>query len=165
MACGLQLLQQTLLVIPAMLLTVLPDFDDRTPHAARRSSRVIWQERYEGIAVVAYQRGKAIAGISGPWSNRYALTWWQFNPDGQFEIFDTLQDAMHAVELRAHGTSTRPAPSQRPAALLPQRPSFWGRIRSWFASSESAGAATVARMRQRYLNAEADLSGLNFNAQ
>jgi len=147
-----------------MLLTVLPDFDDLAPHAARKPSPVVWQERYEGIAVVAYQGGKAIAGISGPWSNRFALTWWQVNPDGQFEIFDTLAEAMQAVELRAQVTCSMPAPTQRPPALRPQRASLWARVRAWFGADEAAGAAALARLRQRYLNAEADLSGLNFTA-
>jgi hypothetical protein len=149
-----------------MLLTALPAFDNRNPHAgARDSAHVVWQQRYEGIAVVAYQGGKAIAGISGPWSNRYALTWWQVNPDGQFEIFDTLEEAMHAVELRVQATSSSmPAPAQWPPALRPQRPSLWARVRAWFGSDENAGAAAVARLRQRYLIAEADLSGLHFSA-
>jgi hypothetical protein len=149
-----------------MLLTALPDFENCIPHvAARKSPRVVWQERYEGIAVVAYQGGKAIAGISGPWSNRYALTWWQVNPEGQFQIFDTLEDAMQAVERRAQATSSLPAPTQWPPALRPQRPSLWARVRAWFAADENASAAAVARLRQRCLNAEADLDGLHFNAR
>src|SRR4051794_8182504 len=36
-----------------------------------------WRQRYEGVLMVAYLDGKAVAGISGPWPvNQYALTWW-----------------------------------------------------------------------------------------
>ena len=68
-----------------MLLSVLPDFDQRTPHVApvRKPSRIVWQQRYEGVAVVAYQGGKAVACISGPWSSKYVLTWWEPMPGGQ----------------------------------------------------------------------------------
>lgn len=157
-----------------MLLSVLPDFDQRTPHAtpARKPTRIVWQERYEGIAVVAYQGGKAVAGISGPWSGKYALTWWDPMPGGQLEIFDTLTEARESVERRMHAyasgraaevfavTDGSPAPDRHDSwfslllrALVPNR-----------RRTSGSRPGRAQEMRQRYLNQETDLSGLNFSA-
>src|SRR3954452_14138339 len=114
-----------------MFVSILSDFQQRAPHpVVRPVSRIVWQERYEGIAIVAYRGGKAIAGISGPWSNRYVLTWWQPNPEGQLEIFDTLQAARQAVESRCETQPLRPI--QIPAVRMP-RPSFLSRLFAWSA--------------------------------
>ena len=142
-----------------MFVSVLPDFQQRTPHStARPAHRVVWQERYEGIAVVAYRGGKAIAGISGPWSNRYVLTWWQPNPAGQLEIFDTLDAARAAVE--DHCRVEGPRSIQIPAVRMP-RPSWIARL---FAGSRRKPPSTLELLRQRSQREEADLSGLSFSA-
>jgi len=142
-----------------MLLTVAPDFDIRTPHLAPRASRrIVWQERYDGIAVVAYQGGRAIAGISGPWSNRYALTWWQPHMNAQLEIFDTLEAAKQAVEAQLDAPSV--APRAHVPALQPTRTSWLTRARRWLHRRH----ADVAALRSRSQRADADLSGLNFSA-
>ena len=48
------------------------------PAAATPATRSLqWRSRYDGLVSVAYIDGKAVAGISGPWSGKYALTWWE----------------------------------------------------------------------------------------
>lgn len=157
--------------MPIMLLTVLPDFDQRTP-LTRKSPRIVWQQRYEGVAVVAYQGGKAVACISGPWSSKFVLTWWEPMPGGQLEIFDTQDDAMQAVERRisvfACGrqievvavTGNGPAPDRNESW-------FTMLLRAFLPRRRHTGATQPGRvheLRQRYLNEDTDLSGLHFSA-
>jgi hypothetical protein len=157
-----------------MLLTFLPDFDQHTPHAAltRKPARIVWQQRYEGIAVVAYQGGKAMACISGPWSSKYVLTWWEPMPGGQLEIFDTQEDAMQAVERRIQVYACgRPVEvfivdGNAPA---PERNYSWLTLllRTFFPGHHRARGVNpehVHALRRRYLNEGADLTGLSFNA-
>ena len=144
-----------------MFVSVLPDFQQRTPHTnpGRPASRVVWQQRYDGIAVVAYRGGKAIAGISGPWSNRYVLTWWQPNPAGQLEIFDTLDAARQAVEARCQAASSKSI--QVPAVRMP-RPSWLARLFAWPRRKNPQHSLDL--IRQRSQREPADLSGLSFSA-
>ncbi len=83
-----------------------------------------WRQRYEGVLVVAYLDGKAVAGISGPWPvNQYALTWWDRPmPARQLELFDSLAAAQKRVEdwafrMRTIGVVDRP-PANDP--ILPE---------------------------------------------
>ena len=143
-----------------MFVSVLTDFQQRTPHTTvRPANRVVWQERYEGIAIVAYRGGKAIAGISGPWSNRYVLTWWQPNPAGQLEIFDTLDAAREAVETRCQALT--PKSIQIPAVRMP-RPSWVARL--FARPRRNTGENSLDLLRQRSQREPADLSGLSFSA-
>jgi len=59
-----------------------------------------WRQRYEGVLMVAYLDGKAVAGVSGPWPvNQFALTWWDRPmPARQLELFDSLAAAQRRVE-------------------------------------------------------------------
>ena len=146
-----------------MLLSLLPDFDQRSAHPvpARKTSCIVWQERYEGIAVVAYLSGKAIAGISGPWSGHYALTWWVPNPDAQLEIFETLEAAKEAVETRCQTLAQEPV--NVPAMRMP-RPSWLARL---FVRprKRSADADAVASLRRRALREhDPDLAVPSFSA-
>jgi len=146
-----------------MLLSLLPDFDQRCAHPvpARKTSSIIWQERYEGIAVVAYLGGKAIAGISGPWSGHYALTWWIPNPDAQLEIFPTLDAAKQAVEQRC--PSVAPEPINVPAVRMP-RPSWLARLFTR-ARKERSDCVAVTTLRRRALRQhDADLAAPSFSA-
>ena len=157
-----------------MLLSVLPDFDQRIPHVApvRKPSRIVWQQRYEGIALVAYQGGKAVACVSGPWSGKYVLTWWEPMPGGQLEIFDTVDQACEAVERRINVLACgRPAevhavdmshPAEEPSASW-----FEMLLRAFLPSRRRKHAVDVGslqQLRQRYFAQETDLSGLNFSA-
>jgi hypothetical protein len=83
-----------------------------------------WRQRYEGVLMVAYLDGKAVAGISGPWPvNQFALTWWDRPvPARQLELFDSLAAAQRRVEdwawrMRTIGVVDRP-PANDP--LLPE---------------------------------------------
>src|SRR5476651_421671 len=70
-------------------------------NTGRSRNRIVWQSRYEGCVAVAYVNGRAIAGISGPWSDKYALTCWERpTPVGRLELFDSLDAAKQAVEHR-----------------------------------------------------------------
>jgi hypothetical protein len=122
------------------------------------SGRIVWQQRYEGIAHVAYRGGKAIAGVSGPWSDRYALIWWDERPaaSNPLELFETLEAAMHAVEERSGRAMPQIANPVTPD-VNPQRggwAGFWSRRRH----------RDTAASHQRRFDAELDLSGLNFSA-
>lgn len=146
-----------------MLLSLLPDFDQRSEHPTpRKTSSIVWQERYEGIAVVAYIGGKAIAGISGPWSSHFALTWWVPNPDAQLEIFETLEAAKQAVEERCANPISSPVNIQ---PLRMPRPSLWTRLFAWRRKRANVDTDAVAVLRQRALREQdEDLGGLSFSA-
>ena len=83
-----------------------------------------WRQRYDGVLMVAYLDGKAVAGVSGPWPvNQFALTWWDRPmPARQLELFDSLAAAQRRVEewawrMRTIGVIDRP-PANDP--LLPE---------------------------------------------
>ena len=83
-----------------------------------------WRQRYDGVLMVAYLDGKAVAGVSGPWPvNQYALTWWDRPmPARQLELFDSLAAAKQRVEewawrMRTIGVIDRP-PANDP--ILPE---------------------------------------------
>src|SRR5215469_12550599 len=92
------------LVVPAfcasaMLLMPLASNDNDVPRdPRRRRGGIVWQTQYEGFTTVAYQNGRAIAGISGPWSGQYVLIWWASSQSiRQVEVFDSIEDAKFAV--------------------------------------------------------------------
>jgi hypothetical protein len=122
----------------------------------RGSGRIVWQQRYDGIAHVAYRGGKAIAGVSGPWSDRYVLIWWDRplapNP---LELFLTLDEAMCAVERHAGQ-----AVAELRTPLAPPRRRGW--LGAWWPRRRAARDTLDRRRRQ--LDDELDLSGLNFSA-
>jgi len=66
---------------------------------SRAGSDVEWRTRYDGVVAVAHVGSKAVAGISGPWSDQFALTWWE-RPAGerQMALFDSLEAAKREVE-------------------------------------------------------------------
>lgn len=130
-------------------------------------SRIVWQSRYEGCVAVAYVHGKAIAGISGPWSDKFALTSWERpTPGGELELFDSLQAAKDEVERR-----TLQAGSGRLISLLRtlQRNSVSvARALLRHRSSErlrhrSAQDSVLLKRRQRQ-HEDTDLSGMYFDA-
>ena len=58
-----------------------------------------WNTRYNGLVAIARLGGKAVAGISGPWDGKYALTWWERPlPERKLELFDTMDAARQHVE-------------------------------------------------------------------
>jgi hypothetical protein len=127
------------------------------PVATTPSTRSLqWRSRYDGLVSVAYIDGKAVAGISGPWSGKYALTWWERPmPARELELHESLGSAQREVEewaLRMHsGNYALPLPQAvAQTHMLPLlQPS----------SSEK-----IERLRLASANAEPDLSGLHFAA-
>jgi len=66
---------------------------------SRSGSDIEWRIRYDGVVAVAHVGSKAIAGISGPWSDQFALTWWERAPgERQLALFDSLEAAKREVE-------------------------------------------------------------------
>jgi hypothetical protein len=138
-------------------------------NTGRSRNRVVWQSRYEGCVALAYVNGRAIAGISGPWSDKFALTCWERpTPGGQLELFDSLDAAKHAVEHRVQlaGTSRlitlidalRRNSAMVARALLPHRKN---RDRPRHQSPQE----TVMQLRlSRQREEDTDLSGLYFHA-
>lgn len=140
-----------------MLLANFPTTEQAAPPSRTRTrGRIVWQDRYEGVATVAYQGGKAIAGISGPWSDRYVLTWWdQPHSENQIELFETLAEAKEAVLLRVSDDSL---PVIEPKAA--PRGMSW--LRALFGLSSRCEDVVDRLRRQR--TEETDLTGLNFGA-
>lgn len=130
-------------------------------------NRVVWQSRYAGCVALAYVNGNAIAGISGPWSGKYALTCWERPmPVGRLELFDSLEAAKREVEHRTEHTRsghllTLLRTLQRNSAsvaqaLLPHR----NRDRPLHRSPREM----VMQSRQLRLRQDTDLSGMYFHA-
>ena len=138
-----------------------------------------WRQRYEGVLMVAYLDGKAVAGISGPWPvNQYALTWWDRPmPARQLELFDSLAAAQRRVEEWASRMRTIGVIDRMPAndPILPEatvsiapmrRPSWFGKLRE--AIAPTARPSRVAResleaLRHRPLHDD-DLRDVHFAA-
>jgi hypothetical protein len=136
----------------------LEDHASAPTRARLRRGRVVWQQRYEGIALIAYQGGRAVAGVSGPWSDRYVLTWWD-QPDvaNPIELFETLEAAREAVERRL-GVAAVHAPARKQAS---GRRAWWQALWPWRRQRPAGSLETLRRQR---LDSETDLSGLNFCA-
>ena len=113
-----------------------------------------WRQRYDGVLVVAYLDGKAVAGISGPWPvSQYALTWWDRPvPARQLELFDSMEAAQRRVEewawrMRTVGLIGRsPAndpiePENETATVAPL--SWLARIGGWFTPKASRPRCTT----------------------
>jgi hypothetical protein len=133
-----------------------------TDHAARSRARIEWRSRYGGFLAIAYFEGKAVAGISGPWSGQYALTWWAAGaqPSPRLDLYDSAEAARRDVEAWARrageaGTSLMAglmAPLRRfvPTGTNVVRPSRWFRRAS----------DTVVVDGE-----DVDLSGMHFSAE
>ena len=98
----------------------IPSVTTKAESVNRRSLQ--WRSRYDGLVSVAYIDGKAVAGISGPWSGKYALTWWERPmPARELELHDSLGAAQREVEewaLRMHsGDYALPLPEAFTQAL------------------------------------------------
>lgn len=137
-----------------------------------------WQQRYEGVLVVAYLDGKAVAGISGPWPvEQYALTWWDRPvPARQLELFGSLAEAQKRVEewawrLRTAGLIDRiPAANDpiEPDAIATETPqaTWLTRIGRLFGNDKPPAArrvASIEHLRRPPLQ-EDDLRGIHFAA-
>lgn len=144
-------------------------------------SLIEWRQRYEGVLMVAYLDGRAVAGVSGPWPvNQFALTWWDRPmPARQLELFDSLAAAQRRVEdwawrMRTIGVIDRP-PANDP--LLPEatisiaprkQASLFDRLRDAIAGTPAPKRPPLSRdrieaMRYPPLNDD-DLRDIHFAA-
>jgi hypothetical protein len=139
---------------------------------------VDWRQRYEGVLMVAYLDGKAVAGISGPWPvNQFALTWWDRPvPSRQLELFDSFEAAQQRVEewawrMRTIGVVDR-APANDPelpefAGSVPSRATWFDRLRDAIGvrlnGSNDDTKERLLAMRNAPLNAD-DLRDIHFAA-
>jgi hypothetical protein len=146
-----------------------------------------WRSRYNGLVSIAQIGGKAVAGISGPWSGKFALTWWERPlPARQLELFDSMDDAKREVELWAQRMRTggysiataslEPHPhihsaSPRPSRLMPTdtHAGLFDRVLTLlphFARSKARASSseTIDRLRRKQACADPDLSDLHFAA-
>jgi hypothetical protein len=138
----------------------------------RRRGGIVWQPHYEGFTTVAYRSGKAVAGISGPWSDQYVLIWWDHaRPIRQVELFDSLEEAKQAVARRIAPDAGNRLHGLLGALRRPsvgRRPSWLSRLRRWMRAfslrAERAGQTRLIDHRRRRDNEETDLRGLNFRA-
>ena len=73
--------------------------DLEAPAPCAEGDQIQWRSRYDGLVTIAELGGKAVAGISGPWSGQYALTWWDRPlPTRSLELFNSLDQAKREVE-------------------------------------------------------------------
>lgn len=135
-----------------------------------------WRSRYDGLVSIAHLRDKAVAGISGPWSGQFALTWWgRPLPARQLELYDSLEDAKREVESWAErmGNGNFPISAARAdLRIVPPRQharahsSLLARVRRLWPSFSRAQPRreTIERLRRQQACSEADISDLHFAA-
>jgi hypothetical protein len=157
----------------------IPSVTTKAESVNRRSLQ--WRSRYDGLVSVAYIDGKAVAGISGPWSGKYALTWWERPmPARELELHDSLGAAQREVEewaLRMHsGDYALPLPEaftqalplsvqrQRAANAAARKAGLFERMRSLLPQLRPSSSEKIDRLRLASANAEPDLRGLHFAA-
>lgn len=159
--------------------------DFAPPEATTRA--IEWRGQYDGLVSVAYIGGKAVAGISGPWSGKFALTWWDRPlPARQLELFDSMEQAQGEVEqwaMRMHtgGYSVplvHPTPqaaarakaaraqvdserAERPAGLFDRVLTL---IPQFSRKPHGSPSETIERLRRVQVCRDTDLSGLHFAA-
>lgn len=142
-----------------------------------------WRSRYDGLVAIAHIGDKAVAGISGPWSGQFALTWWERPlPARQLELYGSLDAAKREVEDWAQrmrggafpiaaadaasagdqrGTQSRGQPELR-AGLINRMRTLVPRFASCEARREAS--ETIERLRREHVCNEPDISDLHFAA-
>ncbi|GEM_PF-1073734 len=150
----------------------------RSGESPSGSGTLEWRSRYNGLAVTALLDGKAVAGISGPWSDKFALTWWDRPaPQRQLELFDSLHEAQQKVEAwarrlrtgRSPMASLRAIPSSTPEPVAAASPGMLGWARSLLSplatrSARPLRGEAIERLREHRARADLDLDGLHFAA-
>ncbi|MCK9537662.1 hypothetical protein [Dokdonella sp.] len=132
-------------------------------------SMLTWEDRYEGVFAVACIGSRRVAGISGPWSGKYALTWWDRPmPARQLELFDSLDEARAHVEawaLRMEvGLSSAP-PARRSRRRPP--PGLLTRIITLLGTPiwpRPANDAVLDHLRRLQTDDDTALANLHFGA-
>lgn len=140
-----------------------------------------WNTRYNGLVAIARLGDKAVAGISGPWDGKYALTWWERPlPARKLELFDTMDAARLRVEdwamrvcngyVCAEPTSAVAAgvvgemPALSAPAAANHTDGLLGQVFELFGARRDRGSEAVERLRARRAHEELDLSKLHFVA-
>jgi hypothetical protein len=143
--------------------------------------QIEWTTRYNGLVAIARLGEKAVAGISGPWDGKYALTWWERPlPARKLELFDTMDAARLRVEdwaMRicngyicaepAHACAAGVIDQLPPPAAHPSTSPAEGLLRpvfGLFGSRRARDGDAVERLRSRRAHEELDLSNLHFAA-
>lgn len=151
-----------------------PPSDVDSSEPSRRG--IEWRTRYEGVVTVAYIGDKAVAGISGPWSDKFALTWWERPlPARQLELFDTLDDAIREVEdwalrMRTGYPSLPGVQTREPAAAVAAaKPSLLEQMRAMLPGfghkrTRPSSRETIEHLRQRRAYDDTDIGNLHFAA-
>ncbi|MEO7431849.1 MAG: hypothetical protein ABIR62_07460 [Dokdonella sp.] len=177
------------------MLAIMDSFNELDADSAQPASLegpLEWRVRYNGLLAVAYIGGKAVAGVSGPWSDKFALTWWERPlPSRQLELFDTMADAKGEVEqwarrmhvggysktrhlsIAGHGQPAQVQPVFDSASIQDDSPQpangLFGRIRSLLPSfsrtrSGTTPSETIDRLRRNLVCSENDIGNLHFAA-
>ncbi len=139
-----------------------------------------WRSRYDGLVAIAQLGDKAIAGISGPWDGKFALTWWDRPlPSRQLELFDSLAEAKLQVEawnqrmrdgqttrLREQAASSAPAANgagrvQSRTAVAPR--GLLERLRTYL-PARASHANALEQLRRERACFDGGLEGLHFAA-
>ncbi|MEP7042922.1 MAG: hypothetical protein ABI843_07655 [Dokdonella sp.] len=136
-----------------------------------------WRTRYDGIVAIAHIGDKAVAGVSGPWSGKFALTWWERPlPARQLELFDTLEEAKREVEdwaLRMRSGYPSSIPPAKPDAtiattpMLIAKPGLIGQVRALlpdFGRKRTRPLSNVERLRQQQAHDDSAVDDLHFAA-
>jgi hypothetical protein len=134
---------------------------------------VTWRSRYNGFVAIAYLDEKAIAGISGPWSGKFALTWWD-RPLPALELFDSLEQATRQVENWALRVSNGYAlaalePVRQPARERVPQSGVFQRMRALMpdlglGKSPPSARETITQLRRRHELHGNDIGDLHFAA-
>ena len=132
---------------------------------------LVWHTRYDGLVHIARVGGRQVAGVSGPWSGRFALTWWhQPPPQRQLQLFESRHAARCEVEVWArqrYGDAAVPSPlalKPAPESGLLQHLKRWvpGLGRHQSAHDKRANIEQLKRLRGEY---DLELDGLHFGAR
>lgn len=122
-----------------------------------------WRTRYDGIMTVAEFDDRVIAGISGPWSGKFALTWWNEAAETRaLTLFDSRRAAKHAVEAWARRKCGLPLDSGSRFSAA----SLLARLLPGFSRQEARPdpAEEIERLRRTQTQVEVDLGTLHFRA-
>lgn len=122
-----------------------------------------WRTRYDGIMTVAEFDDRVVAGISGPWSGKFALTWWGEAAEKRaLTLFDSRRAAKRAVETWASRESGLPLDQ----GLRYSAANFLGKLLPGFSRPQTRPDPTeqIERLRRTQTRVEVDLDSLHFRA-
>lgn len=122
-----------------------------------------WRTRYDGIMTVAEFDDRVVAGISGPWSGKFALTWWGEAAESRaLKLFDSRRAAKRAVEAWASRESGLPLDE----GLRYSAANLLGRLIPGFSRPPARPdpSEQIERLRRTQTRVDIDLGSLHFRA-